>query len=191
MTGAATDRCPPGPLLGPWGQGAAPGTAEVCEANRTQRGRQRRWGSGAERAGAPRPLHGASPAPPRRSAPHPSSCVSSRCAPPVGGRCAVAAPAGSRRSAPLPRPAHCATASGSPGEPPLAACNGLPLCHHRFLDFKRRAWVHTRTRATGFGVPAGTGPAGPQRGQASSADGDLWSSQGRPGPPAFRRRTTR
>jgi hypothetical protein len=33
------------------------------------------WRTGAERAGAPRPLHGASPAPNPRKAPHPLSCA--------------------------------------------------------------------------------------------------------------------
>ena len=58
------------------------------------------WRTGAERAGAPRPPHGASPAPRPCSAPHPrlSSSPLHRSAP--RRRCAVAAPAGSRRSAP-------------------------------------------------------------------------------------------
>jgi hypothetical protein len=62
-------------------------------------GRPARWWTGAERAGAARPLHGASPAP--FLCERLTCCLvpRSRLAPPFGRRCAVAAPTGSRRSA--------------------------------------------------------------------------------------------
>ena len=56
--------------------------------------------TGAERTGASRPPHGASPPPLPAGHLTPCSAPRSRTTPPLRRRCAVAAPAGSRRSAP-------------------------------------------------------------------------------------------
>jgi hypothetical protein len=66
------------PAVGP--RRAAQGSSQVKVRGANRNPWERRWGGGrgAERAGAARPLHGASPPPRLRSAPHPLLCASPR-----------------------------------------------------------------------------------------------------------------
>ena len=79
--------------------GQRPARVAVRDANRNPRP-SAGWRTGAERAGAARPLHAASAAPSGRSASHRMAARWWGVTRLRGRRCAVAAPAGSRRSAP-------------------------------------------------------------------------------------------